>query len=601
MENQTKLNVYLFQPQYAVERRKENTYWLPYSAGCLWTYANTFPEVQERYQLAELGFKREDPRNIIERMKKQPPAVCGFSCYVWNEKYCLSLAQLVKQNFPDVKIVFGGAQASNRLLDYPFIDSVIIAEGEESFVDFLTAETPKQTYNRQRLTNLEIPSPYLTGIFDKLIAENPNALWSMTFETNRGCPYSCTFCDWGGVTYSKVRRLELDRITKDLEWAIGKPISYIICADANFGIFKERDLEIARILRRVADSSGVEAINLQYAKNSTEIVFQIAQIIGEYSKGVTVSVQSMHDVTLEAIKRKNMDVNKIGNLMELSKQYNVGTYTEVILGLPEETLNSWCEGLCKLLELGQHNSIDMWFAQLLERSEMASPTSIEKYKISRISSSDYFALYNSNDYKDIQEEIELVNGTSTMSLEDIVTGYMYGWLIIQWHISGYSQQVAKTVRYQNVSYKKYYDTLFNMVQQHKIFGNHFKELKSLVTTYLKQGKLDIDETKSHGHNLHSFSYEFLYNNKQAAYDLAIECGEHFINLTESDKFTQKHFLFDKDTKYPLYCRDIVINPQLQDTTDFDFYALRRKNLLKNNITKKEITNAHARTHYSTSR
>ena len=583
METETKLNVYLFQPQYAVEIRNENTYWLPYSAGCLWTYANTIPEVQERYRLIELGFKREDPQNILYRMKTNPPHVCGFSCYVWNEKYCVQLAQAIKSVYPKCKIVFGGAQANARFLDYAFIDSVILAEGEESFVDFLTSIKPPRLYEKRRLSNLEIPSPYTSGLFDKLLEDNPDALWSMTFETNRGCPYACTFCDWGGTTYSKVRRFDLERVTEDLEWAIGKPISYVFCADANFGIFKERDLEITKILKRVADQCAIETINLQYAKNSTELVFEIAQILGEYSRGVTVSVQSMNDDTLQAIKRKNMDVNKVSNLISLSKKYNVGTYTEVILGLPEETLDSWCTGLCEVLELGQHDSIDMWFAQLLENSEMASTYSKDRYSISSITSADYFALYNSNDYQDIQEQIELVNGTSTMTLEDLTEAYMYGWLIIHWHISGYSQHIARTARRNGTPYKQYYDKLFAMLKDNLVFGQHYAELKTLVHKYLSSGKLEIQSNKSHGHNLHTYSYGFMYENRRLAYNLAIQCGEQFTSLDQSDKFIQSHFLFDKHTKYPLQYDNTMISTKLKDTESLDFYSLRRKGLLKNTI------------------
>ena len=589
MEKQTKLNVYLFQPQYAVEIRKENTYWLPYSAGCIWSYASTIPEISEKYVLAELGFKREDPTDIIQRMNLRTPSVCGFSCYVWNEQYCLALAKKVKQNFPNCRIIFGGAQASAKLTEYDFIDSVILAEGEESFADFLLSDVNQKIYDKQRMSNLDIPSPYTTGLFDKLLEDNPTALWSMTFETNRGCPYACTFCDWGGTTYSKVRKFNIDRITADLEWAIGKPVSYVFCADANFGIFKERDLEIARVLKRVADLSLIETINLQYAKNSTEIVFEIAQILGEYSRGVTVSVQSMHDATLTAIKRRNMDVNRVQDLIALSKRYNVGTYTEVILGLPEETLESWCDGLCEILELGQHDSIDMWFAQLLENSELNLSESKKNYSIDSVTSADYFALYNSTDYKDIQENIELIRSTSTMSFNELVNGYMYGWMIIHWHISGYSQHIACTLRQQNISYKNYYDNLLKYIKQDKVFSNHYNELQKLVTSYLQHGRLDFQDTKSHGHNLHGFSYGFMYDNKELAYDLAIKCGYNFINLSQKDKFIQQHFLFDNNTSYPVQYNNTVIASNIDNSLVLDFYSLRRRGLLKNRIKNGSVT------------
>lgn len=588
METKNKLNVYLFQPQYAVEIRNENTYWLPYSAGCIWSYANTIPEVASKYQLAEIGFKREHPDLIIERMKLQPPSVCGFSCYVWNLEYCLTLAQRIKKEFPKCRIIFGGAQTSAKLLNNNFIDSIILAEGEESFVHFLTNVFPQQIYNKQRINNLDIPSPYTTGLFDEIINNNPGALWSMTFETNRGCPYSCTFCDWGGTTYSKVRKFDIDKIIAELEWAIDKPISYVFCADANFGIFKERDLEIAKALKRVADKSMIETINLQYAKNSTEIVFKIAKILGKYSRGVTVSVQSMHDLTLQAIKRRNMDISRVQDMIALSNQYDVGTYTEVILGLPEETLESWCTGLCEILELGQHDSIDMWFAQLLENSELNQLTSREKYKIDSVVGTDYFALYNSNDFADIQENIELIRGTSTMSLTDLVNAYMYGWMIIQWHINGYSQHIARVLREKNVKYRDYYDNLLLYIQQDELFSLHYFKLKELVENYLKNGKLKITDSNSHGHNLHSFSYTFMYENKKRAYRLAVECGENFTSLSERDKFIQENFLFDPLAVYPVHLKNITINSMIDNTLDIDFYSLRRKGLLKNKILTGDI-------------
>jgi hypothetical protein len=588
MEKQTKLNVYLFQPQYAVEIRKENTYWLPYSAGCIWSYASTIPEISEKYVLAELGFKREDPTDIIQRMNLRTPSVCGFSCYVWNEQYCLALAKKVKQNFPNCRIIFGGAQASAKLTEYDFIDSVILAEGEESFADFLLSDVNQKIYDKQRMSNLDIPSPYTTGLFDKLLEDNPTALWSMTFETNRGCPYACTFCDWGGTTYSKVRKFNIDRITADLEWAIGKPVSYVFCADANFGIFKERDLEIAKILKRVADQCAIETINLQYAKNSTELVFEIAQILGEYSRGVTVSVQSMHDATLTAIKRRNMDVNKVSNLISLSKKYGVGTYTEVILGLPEETLESWCDGLCEILELGQHDSIDMWFAQLLENSELNQIESKKKYSIDSVTGADYFALYNSADYKDIQETIELIRSTSTMSSSELAEAYMFGWMIIHWHINGYSQHIAKSVRKSGITYKQYYDKLLTMIKDCPLFGAHYLELKDLVYKYLSNGKLEIQSNKSHGHNLHTHSYDFMYEKRKLAYNLAIQCGEQFVSLEQTDKFIQNHFLFDKYIDYPLQYNETIIKTKLKDNKNIDFYSLRRKGLLKNTISQGDI-------------
>ena len=595
-------NVYLFQPQYAVDIRKETTYWIPYSVGCIWSYVSQFPEIKENFDLKDIIFRREPPDQVLARMEE--PTLCGFSCYIWNEKYCLAMAKKIKQRWPNCIIQFGGAQSGGSMLKYDFIDSIIMAEGEEIFLqtlhDILNKQRPEQIYQKRRLQELDIPSPYLTGVFDKILKNNPNAIWSMTFETNRGCPYACTFCDWGGITYSKIKKFNIDRVKADLEWCVGRPISYLFCADANFGIFKDRDIELAKIIRSVADRSRVDSVNLQYAKNSTEVVFTIAQIIGQYSRGVTVSVQSMSEPTLEAVKRTNLDVNNIQALMKLSEEFDVTTYTEVILGLPMETLESWKQGFADILEMGQHNSIDMWFAQLLENSEMASLDSRRKYGIKSIVAKDYMPLYNKDDWREIEEEIELVCSTNTMTTNELVEGYMYGWMILHFHISGYSSLYAQYCRYRKlIPYRIFYDRLFEYIKKSKHLNEHFSKLTQVVDHYMHTGKmLKFEGYNKGGHGIHAISYEYLFNKKEFLYQIARETAESLAELEPGIVELQENFVYTLNQAYPIKINcdfdittwennktQVQLQSKINDNTNFDFYTSRRLGLLKNKITK----------------
>jgi hypothetical protein len=585
-------NVYLFQPQYAVEFRKEKNYWLPYSAACVWTYAAQFKDITDNFKLSRIFFKREPIDTVLDQI--EDPTLCGFSCYMWNEQYCLAMAQAIKARWPDCVIAFGGAQTSASMLKHKFIDSIMIAEGEESFLKLLrtvqSEQAPDTIYPQQRLEHLDIPSPYTTGIFDSIIEENPGVVWAMSLETNRGCPYACTFCDWGGVTYSKVKKFSLERLAGDLEWIKKHNVAYVFVTDANFGIFKERDLEVARLIRAAADESRIESINLQYAKNSTDIVFEIAKIIGPYGRGVTVSVQSMNDLTLETIKRKNMDVNNIGRLMQLSQQHGIGTYTEVILGLPDETKQTWISGLNQLLELGQHQSIDIWFAQLLENSELASNTSRLKYGIQSINVKDYMNLDQSSD--NVPEYTEIVNATASMSTEDMIECYMYTWMIIQFHIAGYTQIVAKYARNcAGISYETFYNALYQAIYNDTTFQDHCIWLRGIVENYLKNGQLPNNFVG--GHALHSASYKFLFDNKQKAAELAEQVLTTLTNIPKELTELQYSFIIDFNKQYPynidagfnidsgeIKATQYTIESRLKEPTE-DFYTLRRNGLIKN--------------------
>ena len=595
-------NLYMFQPQYAVEVRNEDTYWLPYSVGSLWSYCSQFLDIKESYVLKDLIFRREDPEKLLNRLEN--PAICAFSCYVWNEQYNLHVAKLIKEKFPNCIIEFGGPQATYRLKDYDFIDSIIVSEGEINFLDLLRTlirnENPKKIYERERIFDLNFPSPYKLGVFDKIIKENPDVLWAMTIETNRGCPHRCTFCDWGTLTYTKVRHFDLQRVKEDIDWAGENNVGFIFNADANFGMFKDRDLKIAKWFREAADKGGkLEAISIQYSKNSTEVIFEIAKILGDVSRGVTLSVQSMNEPTLKLIKRKNMNVNKITEQIEKSKKYGIKTYTEMILGLPNETLDTWKDGFSKILECGQHESIDVWFCQMFGDTELNNNLSRETYGIKTIKAQDYVTFSNDRDYDGVNEIVELVSETNTMSNDELIEGYMYGWLIVQFHISGYTQLIAKYFHnVLKISYREFYDILFEYLKNDEgILGKHYRETFGLVNHYMKTGKILKQGKHGHNLNLHSGSSAFIFDNKNYILDQIENLLKTLTNVDKNIFDLQRSFIFNEDSNYPF---EVKSNYNLEnwetekhtyrvDTEYKSFdknnphesYILRRKGLLKN--------------------
>lgn len=577
----------MFQPQYAVEVRKEDTYWLPYSVGCLWAYCLQYGDIASGYHLKDLIFKRENPEELVARLEN--PVVCAFSTYIWNEQYNLHVAKLIKQKYPDCVIEFGGPQATEKLAKYDFIDCIIVSEGEQSFLDLLRKvmmhEHYERIYRKERIEDLDFPSPYQLGVFNSIVKKNPDVLWSMTVETNRGCPHRCTYCDWGGMTYQKVKHFGLERVQQDINWAERHNVGFIFNADANFGMFKERDLEIAKLFRAAADRGKLEAINVQYSKNSTEVIFEIAQILGDISRGVTLSVQSMNEPTLKSIKRKNMSINKISEQIEKSKKYGVKTYTELILGLPEETLDSWKDGFAQILECGQHDSIDVWFCQMFGDTDLNSSLSREVHGIKTIKAEDYMS-FSKEDYG-IKEVIELISETNTMTNDELIEAYLYGWLVIQFHIAGYTQLVAKHLNSFGMGYRSFYDKLFAYIKNDPgVIGDHYREIERSVSHYMKTGKI-LDQGK-HGHTLHAASFAFMFRNKESIFNILFE-----LNLVTDDTLDlQRAFIFDEDTEYPYQIKcgkdTYTVDTEFKEFDRNDphtVFILRRKGLLKNQLCK----------------
>ena len=71
-------NVYLFQPQYAVDVRKETNYWLPYSIACVWSYAQQFDFVRDNFTLIDTIFNRRHINELLLLV-----VIYGMNNIVW--------------------------------------------------------------------------------------------------------------------------------------------------------------------------------------------------------------------------------------------------------------------------------------------------------------------------------------------------------------------------------------------------------------------------------------------------------------------------------------------------------------------------------------
>ena len=264
----------LVDPNFRQGPKEVNAYFLPYSVGILWSFCRTSETVKNSFELDKLVWRREDIETLAQDIKDN--AVVGFSCYVWNWKYNQALAKRLKELNPNILIVFGGPQVPlerEELFDIlPFVDIVVKTEGEITLRNILACYARNESYstvpgikinggadtgNSIRIQDLDIiPSPYLTGVFDDIMRENKDVNWNALLETNRGCPYQCTFCDWGSLTYSKVKKFDLNRVLDEIEWFGKNNIDYLNICDANFGIFPERDAKIAQKYMEVQAKYG---------------------------------------------------------------------------------------------------------------------------------------------------------------------------------------------------------------------------------------------------------------------------------------------------------------------------------------------------------
>ena len=411
--------------------------YLPYSVGLLQAYIKKHIPVSECFNFLQPVFKRIPVDDAVNHLESAE--IAGFSLYVWNEQISLEIIRQLKKQNPNVYIICGGPQVPDRAESFlrknPEIDIAVHGEGERTFFELLKI-FPSRKINQipgtskiiesgafysnpkaDRTKDLStFPSPYLSGVFDDLVSI-PDEEWLVLWETNRGCPFKCTFCDWGSAVADSIFRFDMERINKELDWFSKNKIEFIFNCDANFGILP-RDVDIAQRAAKNKKQFGYpKVLSTQNTKNATERNYLTQKILSDngLNKGVALSMQSLFVPALVNIKRQNISLQTYEELQRRFNLDNVTTYSDFILGLPGETYESFADGVATLIKNGQHNRIQFNNLSVLPNAEMGDPEYQSRYGMELIDSK-ILNIHGSLDYSknNIDEIQQLVIATNSM-------------------------------------------------------------------------------------------------------------------------------------------------------------------------------------------
>ena len=358
------------------------------------------------------------PNKIFDEVEKSAPDIIALSNYIWNSKLSLKILKEVKNKFPNTLTVMGGPHCrtdSKGLKNFtkknPFIDAYIPFEGENPMINlvdsylknsdptlkslsniegvYLNKENyefkkiiPKKSdkkakYNSDYYTINQFSSPYLSGMLDEFL-DDPQL--SPLLESNRGCPYSCTFCAWGVGSGNKLIKKDFHRFLSEIWYVAEKSKNDVwFLADGNFGILKE-DIEIAKNFKELKQKFGrPNAIIYNTAKNNPDRVFEVSDILGELAP-VNIAVQAFDNEVLKNIKRKNLTEDEIAEYVVKHQKKNRIVSTDIIVPNTGETLESHQNSLRKFFELN-FDIGNINIMRMLPGTEMESESERNHYGI----------------------------------------------------------------------------------------------------------------------------------------------------------------------------------------------------------------------------
>lgn len=440
---------------------------LPLALGYLWSYAWQDAKISSAWELKDVIYEKPPIKDVVDNL--DDPKLVALSCYVWTWEYNKQLANAIKNRFPNCLIVVGGPQVSKYDLEFftahPYFDLAVLGEGERAFKEILL-RYPEGNYegiphvitrknklappSRDRQLE-EIPSPILSGFYDIIMSKRTDpVMWQVTFETLRGCPYKCAFCDIGEDYWNKITKFDMERIRKEITWMGENKIEYVTVCDSNWGMLA-RDVEITKHVIATKLKYGYPKFwDVTWAKNNSDRIFEIAMLDKHAGtklfKGITFSMQSLNKETLKATSRFNLEDHVVQENLNKYQTEDIPTYSELIWPMPYETVGTLQASIQQLIDYGQRDFLMVHPLVLTKNAPMAQPDYIEKNQLQyKEVPLDIFWLRIDDSKNYITETVDAVWATNTADFDDMIQGHMLSYWVILLYYYGWAHYIIEAI------------------------------------------------------------------------------------------------------------------------------------------------------------
>ncbi len=272
----------------------------------------------------------------------------AFGAYVWGESLLQNVLTLVRNTGFRGRIILGGPQVSytKQGLDelYPLADGFIRGYGEEALLDIV--RTPGKPiiqgvfwsgeFDLQQQAQLDfasLPSPWLTG------ALPINGLRFVRWETQRGCPYACSFCQHREAgARLKNAHIDVPRLEQEVDLFCANDVREIAVLDPIFNTSRNA----VPILERFAQNGYQGQLSLQCRAEYTKPNF--LDVAAEMDVCLEFGLQTTHLDEAKAVNRRNK-IDKIEAALQMTRERSIQHEVSMIFGLPLQTLLSFEESI----------------------------------------------------------------------------------------------------------------------------------------------------------------------------------------------------------------------------------------------------------------
>ena len=486
------------------------------------------------------------PEDLEQAINAVPPDAYLFTTYVWTHNLPIAFAKKIKEKYHGTLVVGGGPNFSkdlgqqNKFLQAnPWIDFFVPYEGEapichlmKNYLDLgrdisklkeidlpstvtilkdgsmktgtlaprtgMKKKKDQIHFEKYEAFNLfskldEVPSPYLTGLMDKFFNNQLQPL----IATNRGCPFSCTFCHEGTNYFSKIAFQSLERLKLELEYIaqhmtkLSPDVYHLEIADSNFAMYPQ-DLKICEYIRSLQDKyQWPRTIGCSTGKNQPERILNAVSMLKPDTLSVSNSMQSTFKDTLDAIKRSNINLDGYKKVQNAIYNRGLRSMADVILGLPLETKDSHFKAVYELVDSGvqeftSYQSMNLKSTELEMDSIAKKYGFCKKWRLIPRAIGEYTIVGNKTI---VAEAEEITVATNTLSFDEYLASRRLHLVTMIFNNSKVFDLVLKYIKKKNIAPSQFIKKIIEDTEKREF------PLKTVFREFINETKMELFETE----------------------------------------------------------------------------------------------------------
>lgn len=335
-------------------------------------------EYTDAVEIAEytINNRMED---ILEDIYRRKPDVIGFSCYIWNIGMVEKLMGELHKLLPKLPVFLGGPEvtydADKLLRKYPYLTGIFIGEGEATFAQVVKYYVKKNPESLEDIPGLMLRSGMtperkplnLTDVpflYDDMAPFTNRIIY---YETQRGCPFRCSYCL--SSIDKTVRFRDIEVVKKELAFFLEKKVKQVKFVDRTFNCNHDHAMAVWQYL--YDHDNGVTNFHFEIAgdilrEDEIALVAKMRPGLVQFEIGV----QSTNTDTLREIRRV-MDIEKLKQVVAaLKAAHNVHIHLDLIAGLPYEDYDSFARSFDDVYAM-EPEQLQLGFLKVLKGSYMA--------------------------------------------------------------------------------------------------------------------------------------------------------------------------------------------------------------------------------------